>query len=283
MLDLHLAPIAPSRRSPSGGQAIQCGYRLQLPDGYAIEENDPLLACFGIVIPRVASSGCEEALQHADAAPGARLLVLPSIDDADDEASVWSADGVRLMGVLQGCDGEQVAAAAEFGVPLCAVVLDEWCDARTGRRTAIDVLVAPAAAVRLHVPDGTPLRPERRERRRLVLIADGRADLALWDPAGGHGPLDAGDLCLSRALHERLAALRRRLAARDDATVPGGLDGLVASWEDEALEHEARTVWRRLRAELGRRCEVGYIGPGMVQAVWDLEDLADEEDEELAF
>ncbi len=282
MLDLHLAPIAPSRRSPSGGQDIQCGYRLQLPDGYAIEENDPLLACFGVVVPRVASAGCEEALQHADAAPGARLLVLPGIDDADDEASVWSADGVRLIGALQGSDGEQVAAAAEFGVPLCAVVLDEWCDARTGRRTAIDVLVAPAAAVRLHIPDGTPLRPERRERRRLVLIADGRADLALWDPAGGHGPLEAGDLCLSRGLHDRLAALRGRLAARSDAAVPGGLDGLVASWEDEAIEHEARTVWRRLRAELGRRCEVGYIGPGMVQAVWELDDVADEGYEELA-
>lgn len=280
MLDLHLAPIAPSRRPPSGGLHVQCGYRLQLPDGYAVEEDDPLLACFGIVLPRVDSDGCEEALQHDDAAPGARLLVLASIDDDEDEVSVWSADGIRLMGVLAGGEGEQVAAATQVGVPLQAVVLYEWADRRTGRRTAIDVLVAPAASVRLHVPDGTPLRPERRERRRLVLIADGRADLALWDPAGGHGPLDAGELCLSGALHERLAALRERLAARDDAAVPGGLDALVASWEDEAIEHEARTVWRRLRAELGRGCEVGYIGPGMAQALWDVEAEADEEDDE---
>lgn len=270
MLDLHLTPLAPTRRPPHGGTDLQCGYRLALPDGFTVDEDDPLLASFGIVTPRVDSAGREEALQHEDFAPGAPLLLLPAIDGADDEVSVWSADGIRLAGLIDGCAGEQVAAAVVFGLPLQAIVLDEWCSAHSGRRTAIDLLVAPQACVRPTVLDGPVLRPARRERRRLVLIADDRADLALWDPAGEHGPVDAAALGLSDGLLARLAALRAALSAREgDGTISGGLDRLMAGWEQEALAEEGRTLWRRLRAELGRRCEVGYLGPGMTQATWD--------------
>ena len=286
MLDLHLTPLAPTRRPPHGGTDLQCGYRLALPDGFTVDEDDPLLASFGIVTPPVDSAGREDTLQHEDFAPGALLLLLPAIDGADDEVSVWSADGVRLAGVIDGCAGEQVAAAVAFGLPLQAIVLDEWCSAHTGRRTAIDLLVAPRQGVRPTMLDGPVLRPARREPRRLVLIADDRADLALWDPAGEHGPVDAADLGLSDGLLARLASLRAALGVREgDGTVPGGLDGLMAGWEQDALAEEGRTLWRRLRAELGRRCEVGYLGPGMTQATWDDTEPCDgcEEDDGIPF
>ena len=84
MLDLHLTPLAPTRRPPHGGTDLQCGYRLALPDGFTVDEDDPLVASFGIVTPRVDSAGREDALQHEDFAPGAPLLLLPAIDGADD-------------------------------------------------------------------------------------------------------------------------------------------------------------------------------------------------------
>jgi len=42
-------------------------------------------------------------------------------------------------------------------------------------------------------------------------------------------------------------------------------------------------VWRRLRAELGRRYQVGFLGPGMEQPVWDPGEREDEEDDDLEF
>lgn len=278
---LGLVPARDGRRPSPGGTHVLCGYGLRLGDNFAIQEDDPLLANFGIVTPDVDSTSFEETLQDDAFSPGRRVLLLPGVDDPESEVSVWSEDSVRLAGSVTGEEGQQLAAALTLGLSVQAFVLDEWCHARTGQRAFVDLVVCPSTDVCLRVAEGRVLRPVRTERRRLVLIADGRADLDLWDPSGSHGPADAEDLGLSAGLQLRLDQLREGFAERDKLGACGGIDRLVAGWAAEALEEEARAVWRRLRAELGRRCEIGFLGPGMNQPAWEpLQLESDEHDAE---
>lgn len=116
-----------------------------------------------------------------------------------------------------------------------------------------------------------------------MLVADGRANLDLWDPAGDHGPTAADELPLSPTLRYELDRLRTALHERNASALPGTLDGLISSCEHEALDGAVRGVWRRLRAELGNACEVGYQGPGMQQPLWAPGEPADGEDDDIPF
>jgi hypothetical protein len=61
------------------------------------------------------------------------------------------------------------------------------------------------------------------------------------------------------------------------------MDRTLSEWEAEGLDAEALLVWQRLRAELGRRCEVGFLGRGMERPIWDPSALADADDDEDAY
>ncbi len=281
MLELTLFPLVTPRRAAHGGVDVTCGYGMRLADGFAVEATDPLLAGFGVVVPCVDSSGREDPLQDDAFAPGSPVLLLPSVDAEADEVSVWSADGVQLAGIVDGAAGEQLAAALAFGASLTAHVLTEECGAHDGVRQSIDLVAGPSAALAVTVEPGELLRPARTQRVRLVLIADGSTDVDLWDPTGRRGPVDAAtDLALSPELRSRVMALREALAdVRTGEEPVGGMERTMREWDEEALDQEARLVWRRLRAELGRRCEIGFLGREMARPVWDPDDVHDDDDD----
>jgi hypothetical protein len=151
-----------------------------------------------------------------------------------------------------------------------------------GVRRSISIVAGPSAQLGITVQEGELLRPARTTRWRLVLIADGTGDVALWDPSGKHGPADAAaDLALSPDLRSRLLALRQALAeARAGGEPTSGLDRMLSEWDAEGLDDEALTVWRRLRAELGRRCEVGFLGRGMERPIWDPAEASEDDDDD---
>ncbi len=271
MLDLVLFPLVTPRRAVHGGECVTCGYGMRLADGFAIEENDPLLAAFGVGVSCVDDTGFEDALQDDAFAPGRPVLLLESVDGDADEVSVWSADGVRLGGVVHGDHGAQLAAALEVGAALAAHVVSEECSVHDGVRRGISVVAGPATSLAVTVEDGPVLRPARTERLRLVLIADGSGDVDLWDPSGRQGPVrSTAELPLSPELRARLTALQQALAgSRAGEEVTVGVDRILETWEAEELAAEALLVWRRLRAELGRRCEIGFLGRNMERPIWD--------------
>jgi hypothetical protein len=210
------------------------------------------------------------------------VLLLESIDGDADEVSVWSADGVRLAGTVHGALGAQAAAALDVGVPFTARVLSEDCGVHDGVRRGITLVAGPATSLSVTVEDGAVLRPARTNRPRLVLIADGSGEVDLWDPSGRQGPVSAtAALPLSPELRARLAGLQHALAAsRTGEEVRVGAERVMAEWEDEGLDAEALLIWQRLRAELGRRCEVGFLGRGMERPIWDLDEAAPDPDED---
>lgn len=112
------------------------------------------------------------------------------------------------------------------------------------------------------IAEGEVLRPRRSKRRRLVLVAAGRADLDLLDPAGHRGPAAAEELPLSPTLRHELDRLRTALHEPNGEALPGTLDGLISAWEDEALEEAVRDVGNGCARSSGRRARSATRGRG---------------------
>jgi hypothetical protein len=106
VLELVLHPLVTPRRSTHGGGVVTCAYGMRLAQGFAVEEADPLLLSFGVGVSCIDDTGFEEALQDDAFAPGQPILLSSSVDGDTDEVSVWSADGVRLAGVVRGALGD---------------------------------------------------------------------------------------------------------------------------------------------------------------------------------
>jgi hypothetical protein len=282
-LVLTLHPLLPLRMPECGCTTLTYGYRLRLPGGPALADDDPLLAAFaGWVVPLLGAGAHDEAFQDAAFAPGrrARLTIAGVDDDGDPVVEVWDGEGVRRAGHLPYRRAALVAAAEEHGLPMEALVLTEERALLDDRRIGVELLVHPRATIRVEPGAEGLVAPRRPARDRVVLVADGSGALRWWDPSGRAGPMDLGDLPVS----DELAAELRRLSDEyasvvDRPTAPGDhMDALERDWASSALESRTHELWRRARAELGRRYAVGLQGPGMSRPAWSPGELTDGDD-----
>jgi hypothetical protein len=77
-----------------------------------------------------------------------------------------------------------------------------------------------------------------------------------------------------RASYEELA---------DGASEARGFDRIDVSIERGVLNERAQAIWKRARAELGRRFSIGFLGAGMERPVWSPAELDDDDDDEIPF
>jgi hypothetical protein len=284
LLQLALDPILPTRTPPSGCDALSYGYRLRLTDGPALDEDDPLLSAFAARTAFVYVRD-EEALQLDAFDPGRRVSVLLERGPIDD-VGIWDGDGIRRLGGLSGDAEALTSAGLAHGLPLEALSLYEERDVRDDRRNRVQILIYSPALVALDASARPVLeRPVRATRQRLVLLADEAGALRWWDPAGDNGPLEAGDLPVSRELMDAFYELEREFVAfaadADDA--PKGVERMEHMWARQGLLAEAHRLWLRARIELGLRYVVGFLGPEMDEPIWTPTCEVEAEDDEVAY
>src|SRR3954451_9822946 len=96
---LALDPLLPTRTAAAGADTLGYGFRLRLPDGPALEDDDPLLRAFGAQIAFVIVAD-DETLQHDAVEPGRRLTVLLERGQMNpiDEVGIWDDEGIRRIG-----------------------------------------------------------------------------------------------------------------------------------------------------------------------------------------
>lgn len=277
-------------RTPRVGQpTVLYGYRLRLADGPALTHDDPILRAFASSLDAL-----EEPLADADAIqspafdPGRRArLVREGIDeDGDEVVGIWDDEEIRRGGTLPYPTAARVGAALDHSLDIEALIVSEIRSRADDRREGITLLVYPPELVSVDVAAGGPLqRPAKRARPRLVLIADESSGLRWWDPSGESGPIGLADLPVSAGLAEELrdlATAYKKAPAEPDE--PDFDDSLDASWYHHVLAGRTRTVWARVRRELGRRYAIGLMLRGMSRPAWSPEELSDsEEDDDIPF
>lgn len=291
-LALEFHPLTPVRRPREGRGSVLYGYQLRLPGGPVLAVDDPLLRAFGASIETLEGDHSRsEPLQSESFDPAAPVrLVREGTDDEGDEViGIWDEAEVRRAGTLPWRVAARVGAAVDHGLEIRAVVVSEVRSRGDDRRSDIAVLVYPAALITVDVETGGPLqRPATRTRPRLVLIADEAAGLRWWDPSGAAGPIDLDGLpvsvTLAQDLRELAAAFRN--ASSDSGTWEEAdfLEGMESSWRSHVLDQRTRSVWDRVRRELGRSYAVGLMLKGMSAPAWTPEEFeSDEEDDEIPF
>ena len=287
-LDLALEPLPTYRTPDKGDTSAEHGFALRLSDGALLAHSDPLLAAFATsVIEVIGTDEDDETLQRESFAPGRELALVPEgmDEDGDDVVGVWDAERVSRAGVLPYRLAATVVAGEEHGLRFEAVALSEHRTRRDDRRCDLTVVVAPKGLVTLDRSAAATAAPHRRPSRpRLVLVADGGADLRWWDPSASSGPIALTDVPVSADLAAELAGLSAAYAAREPA---GGepedfFGALEDGWARGALETRVRTAWIRARTELGRRYAVGLLTPGMSRPAWSPGELPGDEDDDLA-
>jgi hypothetical protein len=268
-LSLALEPLLPSRVPIAGCSTLGYGYKLRLPDGPAIEDDDPLLRAYGAAVDWLEfDEGDDEPLQLACFDPGRALRLGP----LPGEVAVLDAEGIRCAGAVVGEAGAVACAALEHGLEVEALALSEQREVGDDRRCGLQLLMFSPAFVEVQGRSVPHVRPALTGRRRLVLFAD---ELRWWDPSASGGPVDVYALGLSAELAGAFARLREEYAALAGASVGDVGDLLERKWTGEALDEQARSLWLRARRELGRQYAVGYLGPGMERPIWSAE--ADDE------
>jgi hypothetical protein len=294
-LALCLSPVLPLRAPEPGVRTETFGYRLRLPGGPALADDDVLLATLGaLVVELLSAADDREALQDAAFAPGRRLALLEEgvDEDGDPVVGVWDATGVRRAGHLHFRAAAAMSAAAEVGLGVEAVVLTEDRTRVDDRRSGLRLLVHAPAIVRVELDADVDVDPDagdgaavarrsRPRRERVVLVADGKAEPRWWDPSGRTGPMELDDVPLSPGL---VADLKRTVAAyaavRDDEDLPAdAVDAIEQEMYRSSLEARMRELWQRARAELGRAYAIGLLGPGMTRPEWTPSAPGDEDDD----
>jgi hypothetical protein len=277
-LKLGFQPITPLRTPPRGEAYVRHGYRLRLPGGPVLNEDDPLLAACGATLTTILED-VDEATTVADDrfAPGTRLALEPE-DDLDEGPGVglWDPGRSVRLASIPGATGRRATAALELGIELLAVIVSELRSKRHGTRVGVQILVAPSALVHLGRIPAHPAPPAPHARR-LVLIVD--EDLRWWDPDASAGPSEIGDVPVAHDLATDLSEIRQRWQEVRERPVP---TDPMETWEidfarDEVLS-EARRLWVRARREMAGECRVGWLEPGMKAPRWTPREDDDEGD-----
>jgi hypothetical protein len=137
----------------AGGQVWVAGYQLLDDEGRFMGRSGALER--GLIVTGVAGAGAHhaEALQAADAAPGASLsLVRDPGNPFDANAiAVESASGARLGFVARELAAE-LAPRLDAGEPFSALVLREQRASPRDPRTGLTMLVAQGRTLELSVP-----------------------------------------------------------------------------------------------------------------------------------
>jgi hypothetical protein len=288
-LALALQPVMPVRVPRNGRDTALYGYQLRLAEGLMLTSDDPLLRAFACSVEVIhAELVDDEALQSPTFDPGLPVrLAREGVDDDGDEVfGIWDADEIRRAGTLPYDTAARVAASLDHGLSIEALILSEIRNRSDERRAGIALFVYPPALVTLDVEAGGPLqRPTRHTRPRLVLIADEGSGLRWWDPSGGAGPIDLDALPVSSALAAELRDLATAFKNMpDDPDEPDINEELEVAWHQHGLETRTRSIWARVRRELGRRYAIGLMLNGMSRPAWSLEELSDDEgDDDIPF
>lgn len=282
-LRLSLEPLLPTR-TPSYENCFVYGFKLRLPDGPEIDRADPLLVAYGVRIVAVAiHDDDDEPVQAGAFDPGSLVRLLPEAGGSDEpEVGVWDPEALRRGGSLLDRAAAVVDAAIECGLSQTALVLTEDRNSEDDRREGLDLLVFHEGFVEVDtaaVPSFK--RPVRPARPRLVLVADGSGDVRWWDPSAEAGPIAADDLPMSADLTRAMQRLRTAYAELEAEKDPDkrGFERFEAALDRAALDEQAATLWKRARAELGRRFAVGFLGSGMERPVWSPDELDDDDAE----
>ncbi len=180
-LTLTLDPIVPVRTPSEHDRTLTYGYRLRLPDGPALDADDPLLKAYGAAIAwLITTEEGEQALQDDRFEPGAWVDLLPDpfVDGDPDCVRVFEAQGLTEVGELPGGADTLALAGIEHGLGTHAFVLAERRSLTDHLRVALQVFVHAPGLVSVDV-EARPAftRPERQARRRFVLVADGSAEM----------------------------------------------------------------------------------------------------------
>lgn len=273
-LRLAFEPLLATRTTGPHG-VITHGFQLRLPHGPAIAHDDPLLPAFSVDVTSLYTPRNDEPLQYEGFDPGSEVRLIA--ENATD-VGVWDSEGVRRAGMLLERPAALFRAGLDVGLERQAIVLSEDRSDDEDRRDGLELLVFHPAFVELDMAGLADFaRPSGNARPRLVLVADGTGDVRWWDPSATTGPVGADGLPMSADL---LAAMRRlrtdyaklRDEAEDD---PRGFERFELELEREALDRQANALWRRARAELGRRFTIGFLGAGMEHPVWSPSDAED--------
>ncbi len=286
-LRLSLEPLLPTR-TPSYENCFVHGFKLRLPGGPEIDRADPLLVAYGVRIVTVAiHEDDDESVQDDAFDPGSLVQLLPESGGADEaEVGVWDPEALRRGGSLLERAAAVVDAAIECGLSQTALVLTEDRSAEDDRREGLDLLVFHDGFVEVDTAAVAAFeRPVRPARARLVLVADGSGDVRWWDPSAEAGPIAADDLPMSADLTRAMQKLRAAYAELEAEKDPDkrGFARFEAALDRTALDEQAATLWKRARAELGRRFAVGFLGSGMQRPVWSPEELDEDDDSEIPF
>lgn len=284
-LVLALHPLLPLRAPELGCSTLTYGYQLRIPAGPALGDDDVLLAAFaGWTVGLATAGDHDEPIQHDAFAPGRPLCLLPEgvDDDGDPIVGVWDADRVRRAGYLAYRRAALVAGALEQGLAMEALVLTEERALLDDRRVALQMLVHPAATIRVEPAASAGVTiPPRPVRDRVVLLADGAGELRWWDPSGRAGPMELSDLPVSGELAAELERLSAECVAAQTGRDP--MDALEEHWTVSALESRTRDLWRRARVELGPSYAVGLQGPGMSRPAWSPAEIAGDAEPDVDF
>ena len=290
-LALALHAHTPVRAPRDGRTTVVYGYHLRLASGLLLTTDDPLLAAFGASIEAVETEGGQsESLQADGFDPGRPVrLVREGVDDDGDEVvGVWDHDELRRAGSLPYRVAARVGAAIDHGLSVQGLILGEMRQRSDDRRSSLAILVYPPALIAVDVAAGGPLqRPLSRARPRLVLIADEAAGLRWWDPSGTSGPLDLDAVPVSATLSEELRDLASAYLNApdepDELRSSDFYDHMEGSWHRHVLAARTRSVWDRVRRELGRSYAIGLMLRGMSQPAWSPEEFSAVDDDDIPF
>jgi len=133
------------------------GYQLVAADGRYLGRDAPELEQAGLRVAGVAGAGLHhaDALQDPGAAPGEPLTLRrdPANPHDPNAIAVLTASGAQL-GFVPREVAEALAPRLDAGEPHAAIVLREQRATPRDPRTGLTMLMAPAAAIELHVRSG---------------------------------------------------------------------------------------------------------------------------------
>jgi hypothetical protein len=269
---------------------IERGFNLRIPKGPLLFAGDPLLKAASLCvfeIPAIHDQSFElhavdellplgqiddMVFQHAAFAPGNRIrpVLVPDLEDGTNLVAIRDYQDDFPLVTLPWSLGEPYAALLGNGLSVQGCVIGETISMPDGKRIAIRIAVYPDAFISVSAPRLPGVALSKRLPR-VILVADGQNPPGWWDapvrpgdaPVGS-GPTNLEDIPISATL---IADIRRQAHAPEDESDRSkgrkGRRGGDTTWQE---------LWQRVSEELVNRFTVGFLGLGMTEPVWTLND-----------